>query len=111
MPMYRPTYHFHMGFKAYTDLTVWQKGMSLVAAVYRATEFLPNHERYGLSSQLRRAAISIPSNIAEGYGRATRGEFLNHLSVARGSLYEVETLWHACNQLGFTKRGDWDAVK
>lgn len=66
--------------------------MELAAEVYRVTARLPSDERFGLTAQMRRAAVSISCNIAEGYGRATRGEYLNQLSVARGSLNEVETL-------------------
>ena len=73
-------------YQSYRKLEVWHDGIELVAEVYRLTEAFPTRERYGLTSQIRRAAVSVPSNIAEGYGRATRGEYLNHLSVAKGSL-------------------------
>ena len=85
---------------SYRDLDVWKCSMQLVAEVYRTTAKLPPDERFGLTSQLRRAAVSIPCNISEGYGRATRGEYLNHLSMARGSLNEVETLCHIARTLG-----------
>ncbi len=65
--------------------------MDLVERAYRVTKAFPTSERFGLTSQMRRAAVSIPSNIAEGHGRATRGEYCNHLSIARGSLKELET--------------------
>ena len=84
----------------YADLVAWKKAMAFVTAVYRLTRVFPDSERFGLVSQMRRAAVSIPSNIAEGHGRATRGEFLNHLSVARGSLNEVRTLLAVCRELG-----------
>ena len=77
--------------KSYQDLIAWRKAMSLVIEIYKATMNFPRHEIYGLSSQLRRAAVSIPSNIAEGHGRATSGEFMQFLCHARGSLCEVET--------------------
>lgn len=80
-----------MGLKSYRDLEVWQRGIDLVAAIYRLTEAFPKEERYGLTSQLRRAAVSVPANIAEGYARPHRGDYLHHLSVARGSLAELET--------------------
>ena len=87
-------------YQSYRKLEVWHDGVELVAEVYRLTEAFPVRERYGLTSQIRHAAVSVPSNIAEGYGRATRGEYLNHLSVAKGSLNEVETLCAVCLRLG-----------
>ena len=80
-----------MSGKNYQDLIAWQRAMELVEAVYRESAALPEEERYGLTSQMRRAAVSIPSNIAEGQGRSTDGEFLNQLSVAHGSVRELET--------------------
>jgi four helix bundle protein len=76
---------------SYRELIVWQKAMDLVEAIYKVTRTFPNDEMYGLTSQLRRAAVSVPSNIAEGQGRASTREFLYHLSVAHGSVCEVET--------------------
>jgi four helix bundle protein len=76
---------------SHKDLIVWQKSISLASKVYSATNSLPDHERYGLSSQMRRSALSIASNIAEGAGRAGRGEYIQFLSIARGSLAELET--------------------
>ena len=75
----------------YRDLIVWQKAMDLVEAVYRTTAAFPKEEMYGLTSQLRRAAVSIPSNIAEGNGRNTTRDYLNFLGMAYGSVKEVET--------------------
>jgi four helix bundle protein len=75
----------------YKDLIVWQKAMVLVTEVYRITGCFPNEERFGLASQMRRAAVSVPSNIAEGQGRLTRGEFRQFLGIAKGSLMELET--------------------
>ena len=75
----------------YKELIVWQKAMDLVVEVYRLTKAFPKEELYGLTSQVRRAVVSIPSNIAEGQGRKGTKEFLNFLSIARGSLMEVET--------------------
>lgn len=74
--------------------------------VYRVTRKLPPDERFGLISQMRRAAVSVTCNIAEGYGRATRGEYLNQLSVARGSLNELETLAIVCQSLGLLTAND-----
>jgi four helix bundle protein len=75
----------------YLDLIVWQKAMDLAERVYSTSSALPPDERFGLCSQMRRAAVSIPANIAEGQGRRTDGEFLNQVSVAHGSLRELET--------------------
>ncbi|MBI5622079.1 four helix bundle protein [Candidatus Falkowbacteria bacterium] len=77
--------------KGYQDLIVWQKGFALVVAVYTLTNQLPKNEMFGLVSQLRRSAVSIPSNIAEGYGRKSDAEFNRFLLIAKGSLFELET--------------------
>ena len=76
---------------SYRDLDVWQLAMDIVIDIYRATRALPAEERFGLSAQLRRAAVAIPSNIAEGHSRIGAGEFRRFVSVARGSVAEVET--------------------
>ncbi len=80
-----------MTLKSYRDLEVWQKSMDLVVVCYQITKEFPKNEIYGLSSQLQRAAVSIPSNIAEGRHRQHSKEFLQHLSIAYGSLAELET--------------------
>lgn len=80
-----------MAVRHYQELIVWQKAMDLVARIYEVSESFPRKELFGLTNQLRRAAVSIPSNIAEGQGRITTKDFLRHLSIARGSLQEVET--------------------
>ena len=80
-----------MAVKRYYDLVAWQKAMDLVEQIYKVTKSFPKEEVYGLSSQIRRAAISVPSNIAEGHCRNGRREFVHHLSIALGSLGEVET--------------------
>lgn len=80
-----------MEFKSYRDLEVWQKAMDLVVMCYQITNKFPRKELYGLASQLQRAAVSVPANIAEGRERQYRREFLQHLSIAYGSLAEVET--------------------
>jgi four helix bundle protein len=77
--------------KSYRDLIVWQEAMTLAELVYRFAASLPASERYELSSQLRRAAVSLPSNIAEGYGRASPASYAHFLRIARGSLREIET--------------------
>jgi four helix bundle protein len=80
-----------MKVKSYQDLIVWQKGMDLVESVYRVTRVFPKEEMFGLTSQVRRAAVSVPSNLAEGQGRQTTRDFMNFISIARGSLQEMET--------------------
>ena len=86
---------------SFRDLQVWQLGMNLVVAVYRATETLPRSELYGLTSQMRRAAVSIPSNIAEGHARRSDGAYLNHLRIALGSQAELLTEIEAAARLNF----------
>ena len=95
-----------MAGRNYTDLFAWQKAMSLVEEIYAVSRKLPKEELYGLTSQLRRAAVSIPANIAEGQGRRTSKEFRHFLSVAHGSLRELETCVMLCERLGFTVRED-----
>jgi len=90
-----------MGVKDYRELIVWQKAMDLVEMVYRASASFPREEVYGLRSQVRRAAVSVPSNIAEGQARATTADFLHFLSIARGSLKEVETQVIIAQRLGY----------
>jgi four helix bundle protein len=85
----------------FKDLIVWQKSMAFVVNVYRVTRDFPKEEIYGLTSQIRRAAVSIPSNIAEGQARRTTGEFLQFLGHARGSLAEVETQLLISKELGY----------
>ena len=77
--------------KSFRELDVWQKSMDLVDAVYEIVKAFPAEERYALGDQLRRAVVSIPSNIAEGFGRETHKDFAHFLTQARGSLYEVDT--------------------
>jgi four helix bundle protein len=77
--------------RSYRDLVAWQMGMALAKRVYGATRLFPREEQYGLTQQLRKAVVSVPSNIAEGYGRGSRRDYLSFLRTARGSLYEVET--------------------
>lgn len=76
---------------SYRDLLAWQKAMELITQIYRVSQKFPSEELYGMVSQMRRAAVSIPSNIAEGQGRLTKGEFIQFLGIARGSLLELET--------------------
>jgi len=77
--------------KTYRDFIVWQKSMVLVTEVYEISKEFPNDETYGLASQIRRCAVSIPSNIAEGYGRNSTNDYTHFLRIATGSLYELQT--------------------
>ncbi|MGA8149221.1 MAG: four helix bundle protein [Gallionellaceae bacterium] len=87
--------------RSYRELVVWQKAVALVIDVYSITKGFPRDEIYGLTSQLRRSAVSIPSNVAEGQGRATKGEFIQFLCHARGSLFELETQIVIAKALGY----------
>jgi four helix bundle protein len=77
--------------QSFRDLLVWQKSMKLATLIYRITQQFPQHEMYGMVSQMRRCAVSIPSNIAEGYGRLTIGEYRQFLAIARASSFELQT--------------------
>ncbi len=99
-----------MTVKCYQELQVWQKAMSFVEAVYRVTHGFPKEEQFGLVSQLRRAAVSVPSNIAEGQGRHTTQAFLQHLSIASGSLQEVETQVMLAYRLGYIAQPQQDEL-
>src|SRR5579863_4069176 len=87
----------------YQDLRAWKMAITLVEQVYKVTSTLPPEEMFGLKSQMRRCGVSIPSNIAEGQGRATRGEFQQFLGHARGSLYELETQIVIAGRLGYVR--------
>ena len=84
----------------FRDLVVWQKGIALAKRVYAVTQTFPAEEKFGLVSQMRRAAVSIPSNIAEGQARNTTGEFIQFLSHAEGSVAELDTQFHLAVELG-----------
>ena len=85
----------------YQDLIVWQRSIDLVEALYRITERLPLNEQFGLTAQMRRSAVSVPSNIAEGYGRQATREYRHHLLISRGSLLELETQLVLCQKLNY----------
>ena len=87
--------------KSHKDLLIWQKGVKIVILVYQLVNSFPKEELYALTSQLKRASISIPSNIAEGFGRNTDKSFSHFLAISRGSLYEVETQLLIAEELGF----------
>ncbi len=92
--------------QSYRDLVVWNKAMELVMEIYRLTQAFPKEEIFGLISQLRRSAVSIPSNIAEGQGRLSRGEFRVFLGNARGSLSELETQILIAQKLDYLKESE-----
>jgi four helix bundle protein len=87
--------------RSFRDLQVWQRAVQLSIAIYRLTKELPREEIYGLPSQIRRSAVSVPSNIAEGQGRLGTGEFKQFLGIARGSNFEVQTQLEIARALGF----------
>ena len=93
---------------AYEDLEVWKNGMTLVEGIYKLTNGFPSQERFGVTSQLQRAAVSIVLNIAEGKGRFHRKEYKQFLYTARGSLYETNTLLLLSNRLGYLKTKDYE---
>jgi len=90
--------------KSYKELQVWQKAYHLCLHIYKITRTFPSDEKYGLSSQLRRAAVSVPSNIAEGYGRKSIKEYLQSLYIAYGSLCELETQILLSGDLGYINK-------
>ena len=96
--------------KPHKKLDVWKLSMDLVTHVYRATEEFPKEERYSLTDQIRRAAVSIPSNIAEGAARQTRKEFTNYLHMAQGSLSELDTLLEIAKRLEYVRLNDWNTL-
>ncbi|MGB3535496.1 MAG: four helix bundle protein [Microcoleaceae cyanobacterium] len=96
--------------RSYRDLKVWNRAMDLVILCYQLTSKLPKTEIYGLSSQIQRAAISIPANIAEGKGRLHLGDYIHHLSIANGSLKELETHLLITGRLSYVKNSDLQPV-
>ncbi|HMJ07573.1 MAG TPA: four helix bundle protein [Pyrinomonadaceae bacterium] len=90
----------------YKDLIVWQKSIALVKGIYKLSSAFPSEERFGLVSQIRRAAVSVPSNIAEGQARRTTGDYVRFVSMAEGSLAEVETQLIIAIELGFCGKTD-----
>lgn len=96
--------------RTHRDLLVWQKSMVLVTEIYRKSQRFPAQEQYGLTSQIRRAAISIPSNIAEGFGRQSTGDYLRFLNIAVGSLFEVQTQIEIALNLQFINELDFEEI-
>ena len=99
-----------MGWKHYKELIVWQKSMDLVESVYTLTKLLPSDERFSLTDQMRRAVVSIPSNIAEGHGRQTEKEYKQFLSIAKGSVSEIETQLLICVRLKYQTNQQTESV-
>lgn len=97
--------------RSHRDLIAWQKAMDLVVLVYRLSKAFPDAERFGLTSQLRRAAVSVPSKIAEGYGRGPTGDYLRFLRAARGSLFEVDTQTMLAARLEFVPDDAFAAIQ
>ena len=89
-------------------MIVWQKSMELTNIVYKLTSTFPENERYGLTSQIRRSAVSIPSNIAEGYGRQSTKDYTRFLQIARGSLYELQTELEISKNLNFLEKYNFE---
>ena len=98
------------GVKSYRDLQVWRLAMDWVEAIYETKAHWPSDERFGLIGQIRRAAVSVPSNIAEGAARRSTGEFIQFLGMARGSLAETETQLLLSQRLGYTSKDDVSAL-
>ncbi len=90
--------------KTFRDLKIWQQSMKLVTEIYRATSSFPEEEKYGLTSQLRRSSVSIPSNISEGFGRNSQGDFKRFVNISMGSLFELQTQIEVAKNLEFISK-------
>ncbi|MEP2280743.1 four helix bundle protein [Maribacter sp.] len=97
--------------KVYTELDVWKESRILVKDIYSISKSFPKEETYGLTNQLRRCAVSIPSNIAEGCGRRTASDTIQFLHISRGSLYELETQLYIALDLDYIESDDFEAIK
>jgi len=96
--------------KSYKEFLAWQKAMLFVTSIYKITSNFPDYERFGLTSQIRRAAVSIPSNFAEGFGRFHNKSFINFIRISIGSLYEVQTQLGILNNLEVLSDEDYDKL-
>ena len=96
--------------KTYSDLLVWQKAMNLVTEIYKVSKLFPAEENYGITSQIRRCGISIPSNIAEGYGRNSKQNFIRFLRIAMGALFELQTQARIAFNLKYINKEDFDLL-
>lgn len=98
------------GINSFRDLVVWQKSMDFVESIYSITKEFPSDERYALTSQLKRASVSVPSNIAEGYGRHSTADYIRFLQIALGSLNELQTQLELAARLGFVEKNSLENV-
>lgn len=96
--------------KTYRELIVWQKSMILVGEIYKVSKSFPNDENFGLTSQLRRSAVSIPSNIAEGYGRNSLNDYIRFLNISVGSLYEMQTQIEIAFNLKYIEKNNFEEL-
>ena len=96
--------------KTYRDLLVWQKAIHFVTEVYSVAREFPQEELYGLTSQIKRSAVSIPSNIAEGYGRKSKKEYIRFLQIAMGSIFEIQTQLEISKNLDFLSDNNFDEL-
>jgi len=96
--------------KTYREIICWQKAITLVKSIYELTNSFPQSEQFGLTSQLRRASVSIPSNIAEGFGRGSNKDFRRFLDISRGSLFELQTQLYIAKELGFIISKSYDMI-
>ena len=99
-----------MAIKSYRDLQVWQKAMDLVMESYRLTKSFSRSETFALSTQIQKAAVSVPANIAEGHGREHLGDYLHHLSIANGSLFELESHFQIAERLSYLQNRDLERI-
>ena len=99
-----------MAIKHYKDLSVWQKSMDLAVEIFKVVKFLPREELYGLSDQMRRAVVSVPSNIAEGQQRSSTKDYIRFLHIAKGSLGELETQIMLCERLEYLRKEKTDQL-
>ncbi|MBI3737634.1 MAG: four helix bundle protein [Chloroflexi bacterium] len=100
----------HTKIRGFKDLIVWQRSLSLAVEIYRLTKEFPRDETYGLTSQIRRASVSIPSNLVEGHARNTKSQFANFIDIALGSAAELETQLTISLQIGYIKQADYDKL-
>ena len=96
--------------KTFRELVVWQKAMSFVTEIYKASGSFPKEEMYGLSGQIRRCAVSIPSNIADGFGRGTTANYIRFLLISAGSLFELQTQMEIARNLNFIGSADFQTL-